>query len=259
MHRTHQGGLLALGLVAAMSWTWWAAVPFAWALALTRSLTGWLAATAGLVVLMPSLWWAGLLACPILVAVRYRLAPGAIGDTTRARLLSAVYLIRDAALIGRGPGSARLALEAAHIRSGGRALDGGPARNEWLEVVYEYGLLAVLPLMALAMLVSTRLHLGDPLAAVLVTASLVCAMTSPLRAFWAWLRGDRATLFGPPLRASISLHLDQEGNAYVYGGDLWPADRETKVAVARALARLCVAMTDEYGITAEELEHGTTR
>ena len=56
MHRTHAGGLLAVALPGAVALHWTLGLPMALGLWLTRSLTGWLAALAGLMMLNRSLW-----------------------------------------------------------------------------------------------------------------------------------------------------------------------------------------------------------
>src|SRR5437667_133255 len=56
MHRTHAGGLLAVALPGALALHWTLGIPVAAGLWLTRSLTGWLADCAGLLMLNPTLW-----------------------------------------------------------------------------------------------------------------------------------------------------------------------------------------------------------
>jgi hypothetical protein len=230
MHRTHAGGLLAVVLPGALALHWTLALPVAIGLALTRSLTGWIAAIVGLAVLWPALGW--LLALLLLVSVwiRHSRPPGAIIDTTRARLLTWLYLLRTWSWRG---GDVRLACEAAHIRSGGQAMDGGPARNEALQVAYRYGSLGVVALLGLGAVILPSLQWGDPVSAMLVSAGLVLSATSPLTAFRRWLAGGDGPIFGPPLRASLTLHIDAEGRAHLYGAEA--ADRALQVWIARSL------------------------
>lgn len=255
MHRTHAGGLLAVALPGALTINPWLAVPVICWLGVTRCLTAWIAALVGLAVLFPEAAPFLALALPVVVWVRHRLRPGAIIDTTRARLISWLYICRELAWWGHGYGSARLALEAAHIRSGGRALEGGPVHNEWLELVYEYGLRAALPLVAVLAVAMWLFRPRDALTASLVTAAVVACGTSPVRAFSRWLRGDRGSLFGPPLKASLSIHIDHENNVYLYGNVQGMSVRDVQADTARALALTATALCKEHGISMEELMH----
>ena len=215
MHRTHAAGLLAI----ALPWTfgaWWAlAVPML-ALLWLRSASGWAAALAGAIVYEPRLWPAPILAAPVAWWIRRRFPPGSIHKTARARLLGWIYLVRTFSWRGHGPGSVRVPLEHAHIRSDGLSLVGAPAHNEWLEVCYEWGIAAVVVCLGglFALMLFARPH--HALSASVVAAVVVLAFTSPIRALVVWLRGGKPHLFGPPLRATITVHLDFQGRAYLY-------------------------------------------
>jgi hypothetical protein len=256
MHRTHQAGLLAIALVLAASWQWWAALPVAYLLWRTHSLTGWVAAVIGLIVLRPAFWWAGLLVMPGLIWLRNRQPPGALVDTTRARLISWIYLLRQFQWIGHGAGSARIALEAAWVVSDKRAMDGGPARNEFLELVHEYGILALGGFAVAAWVAAPHLHWGDPATAMAASIVAVCSATSPFRALWRWLHGDRESLFGPPLKVSISFHVNTRGEVMIYGARALDGTRESTVMVAQALVLAMTAWHDAYDVSPAEVLQG---
>lgn len=253
MHRTHTGGILAVALPGALAINAWLAVPILWGLGAARSLSAWIAAQVGIVVMMPEAAPFALVGIPVMILVRHKCTPGAIVDTARARLLSWLYLGRDWTWRGHGAGSGRLALEAAHVRSGGRALEGGPARNEWLELVYEYGLFAAVPMVALVAWGAASFQFRDAVSASAIAAAVVCCGTSPARAFYRWLRGDRESLFGPPLKASLTIHIDQDDNVHLYGSVVGTHDRDAAVAMARGLAKAADAVMHQHGISIEEI------
>ena len=250
MHRTHAGGLLAVALPGALALHWTLGIPVAAGLWLTRSLTGWLAACAGLLMLNPTLWLLSPLAVG-LVWLRHITPPGAITDTFRARLLTWLYLLRTWSWRGR---DTRLGCEAAHIRSGGLAMDGGPARNEYVQVAYEYGALGAAGLVMLIVLLAPFLRLGDPLSASIVTAGVVMAGTSPLVALRRWLAGGDGPIFGPPLKASLTLHMDAEGHVHLYGAEA--ADRDVQIQIARSLFNAGDQWMKRCDLTITEVEGG---
>jgi hypothetical protein len=267
MHRTHTAGLLALALPGALALHPLLAVPVTVGLWRTRTWTAWGAAGLGVAMLWP---WTLLVSAGVglLVAasswdawtmhrqtVRGHGSPGdrwlphgAGLDGLRARLLSWVYLCRTWSWRGR---DTRLALEAAHIRSGWCAMEGGPARNEFLQLAYSYGLLGVLAVTGCAALALPRLHVGDPLSATLVTAAAVLAGTSPVMALRRWFTGGDGPLFGPPLRASLSVHLDATGQVHLFGAE--SVDHRASVDVARALATACEAWMRSHDVTLDEI------
>jgi hypothetical protein len=258
MHRTHLAGLLAVALPFAVSAHWLLAAPLALGLWITRSVTGIGAALVGLVVLRPTFIGLALWLAVVAVWMRHRRPPGALTDTTRARLLSWHSLLRDLSWRGHGSVRGRLGLAAAHIRSDGRAMDGGPARNEPLELVYEYGLPGVLAVAAVLACAVTiwRPRWHDPVTAAAASAAVVVCGTSPFRAFGAWLRGGRdGPLFGPPLRASLTLHLDAQGNAHLYGAAVNTTNRTLQIEIARALFNLGHGWMQQHEIRVEEVSH----
>jgi hypothetical protein len=268
IHRTHLGGLLAVLLPGALWIHPLLAIPLAVGLWKIRAWTAWLACVVGLAMLWPrSLILTGWLA--MLVAalswdswtmnrlrVRSRdtvadrwLPHGAGLDGLRARLISWAYLLRTWSWRGGDP---RLALEAAHIRSGGLAMEGDPARNEFFQVGYHYGLAGVIGLAGLAALVAARLHVGDPVSATLVTGGVVLSGTAPLTALRRWLTGGDGPLFGPPLRASLTIHLDASGQVHLYGADA--ADRALQIEIARAFANVFDGWIRQHHLSTEEVQ-----
>ena len=265
MHRTHLGGLVAIITPGAIALHPALALPCAAALWFTRSWTAWLAAVIGVTWLIPRV---GILTAAIvaLIAVaagsswtgtRQSLADrwlphGASLDGLRARAISWLYLIRHLTWRGRGRGATRYALEIAHVRSNGRSMEGGPhARNEWLELVYDYGWRAWLVLAGLAVAAALWLRVGDPWSAMAVSAFVVCCGTSPLHALRRWFAGGDGPLFGPPVRASFSVYIDAEGKAHLYGGP--PMDPELQVMVARTFLNLGRAWMARYRLTEHEV------
>ena len=215
IHRNHLSGLVAIGL----PWTfaWWPTMVLPLVVLLYyRSMTAWLAAGAAAVCYQPSLWPLGVVAIPVAFWVRHRYPPGSISDSVRARLLSWLYLARVWSWKGHGPGSARVPLEHAHIRSGGLAICGSPAHNEWIEFVYEWGSAGLVLVIAALGALAWWVHPHHAASAAAVAAALVLGGSSPLRAFVHWLRGGKASLFGPPIRCTINIHLDYEGRAFLY-------------------------------------------
>lgn len=259
MHRTHAGALLGVAVPLTVPLGWPVCGVLGAALLMTRSVTGALAAAAGLAVLFPWTIPMLLLAVGIFVAWRHLCPPGAITDTARARLLSWLYLSERLTWKGHGAGSARVALESAHVRSGGLAMDGGPARNEALELAYEYGAVGVaivlVPIALTSVLIQTH---SRALAAALVAGLVAISGTSPLRAFSRWLRGGReGSLWGPPLRASLTIHLDADNQVHLYGGST--EDRNLKIEIARAFFNLGAGWMDQHGLTLEEVQGESRR
>ena len=233
IHRTHLGGLCAIALPGACGIGALWSIPPLVGLWLTRSWTAWGAAALGMAflwpwTLLPSSGLAAFIACgswgawatPRLTdrptgSLFDRLLPHGAGlDGLRARVLSWTYLCRTWSWRG---GDTRLALEAAHLRSGGLAMEGPPARNEYLQIAYTYGLSGVLALVGLLALIGWHLRLGDPLSASVIAGLVLCAGTSPLTALRRWLTGGDGPLFGPPLALSLTLHLDADGQVHLFG------------------------------------------
>jgi hypothetical protein len=256
MHRTHLSGLLGVVLIPAMAIGWPLGMLVALGIIATRSLTGAFGALVGLVIWHPTLAVPAMLAGGAAVWLRHRFPPGAIVDTTRARLISWIYLLREFQWLGHGAGSARLALEAAWVVSDKRAMDGGPARNEFLELVHEYGVLALLGFAVAAWVAAPHLHWGDPTTATAASIVAVCSVTSPLRAVWRWLHGDRESLFGPPLKVSISVHVNTRGEVMIYGARDLDGTRESTVMVAQALVLAMTAWHDAYDVSPAEVLQG---
>lgn len=255
MHRTHWGGLLAVNIPTALSVHWGLALPLAVALFNTRCFTAWLAAVIGVAMLWPASLWLTIPAASVLALACWQhywidrwLPYGASLDGLRARLISWAYLLRTWSWRG---GDVRLALEAAHIRSGGRAMEGAPARNEFAQFAYRYGLLGVAALAACIALLVPWLRIGDPLSATLVTAGVLVSGTSPLLALRRWLAGGDEPLFGPSLKASLTVHIDDQLRAHLYG--VATVDRDTALAVARAFYNLGRAWSMTHGLSVEEV------
>jgi hypothetical protein len=97
----------------------------------------------------------------------------------------------------------------------------------------------------------SRLQFGDPISATLVTAAAVLAGTSPVMALRRWFTGGDGPLFGPPLRASLSVHLDATGQVHVFGAE--SVDHRASVDVARALATACEAWMRSHDVTLDEI------
>jgi hypothetical protein len=267
MHRTHAAGLLAVALPAALSVHPLLGLPLALGLWRTRTWTAWGAAGLGLAVLWPwtllaaggaalvtaaSSWGAWTMNRKVVrtsgsLADRW-LPHGAGLDGLRARLISWAYLCRTWSWRG---GDTRLALEAAHIRSGWCAMEGGPARNEFIQLAYSYGLLGAVAVVGAGALAISRLQFGDPISATLVTAAAVLAGTSPVMALRRWLTGGDGPLFGPPLRASLTIHLDAKGMVHLYGAET--ADHAIQVEIAWALANTAHAWMQGHNIDLEEI------
>ena len=149
-----------------------------------RSVMLWLALLVGMSVLLPWLAWSILPGAVLVIWIRHRYPPGSIHKTIRARLLTWLYLLAHLRWLGYGAGSTRLACEAAHLRSGGLAMDGGPARNELVQVVYEWGMPGLLVCGFLGWRLVSTLRVGDPLSAALVTGLMLACGTSVLRTRW---------------------------------------------------------------------------
>jgi len=231
-----------------------AAAPFALLLLWTRSLTGVLGVLVASVILWPRVAPIAVLAALVAVWSRHRYPPGAITDTMRARLLTWLYLVRHLSLWGHGPRSTRLACQAASLRSGGRAMDGGPAHNEWLQFVYEYGLTGAVLLVLGAWWLAPSLAWGSTRTATVGAAVVVLACTSPLRTLGWWLRrGQEGPLFGPPMVASFTVHLDATGRVHFYGMEDLATRRASQRTVTRALFTAGWACCDQYGLTEQEL------
>jgi hypothetical protein len=101
-----------------------------------------------------------------------------------------------------------------------------------------------------AALALSHLHIGDPLSATLVTAAAVLAGTSPVMALRRWFTGGDGPLFGPPLRASLSVHLDATGMVHLYGAET--ADPALTVEIAWALANAAHAWMTQHHVYLEE-------
>ncbi len=267
MHRTHQAGLLAVALPGALSVHWLLGLPLAVGLWRTRTWTAWGAAGLGVAMLWP--WTLAVSSGAALLvaatswgawttnrrAMRDRgsfserwMPHGAGLDGLRARLVSWAYLCRTWSWRG---GDTRLALEAASLRSGGVAMEGGPARNEFIEVAYTYGLAGALGVLVFLGVAGWSMRVGEPLSAMLLAGLVACSGTAPLTAFRRWLTGGDGPLFGPRLQASLTLHIEADGTVHLYGADaLGPAQH---VAIARALARTADTYMRQHGVTLEEV------
>jgi hypothetical protein len=133
-------------------------------------------------------------------------------------------------------------------------MDGGPARNEPLQLLYEYGILAALAMAALVWLLSPWLAWGTPVTAMLAAAGVVMISTSPLRAFGRWLRAGReGPLFGPPLLASLTVHLTADGQTHLYGVLDIEGDRAKQIAIARAFFEVGWRWMAQHKITDQEV------
>ena len=265
MHRTHLSGLVAVLTPGAIALHPALVLPCVAGLWYTRSWTAGLAALIGVAWLIPRFAVVAIALVALVVVAAWSswagtrqsfadrwLPHGASLDGLRARLISWLYLVRHLTWRGRGSGATRYALEIAHIRSTGRAMEGGPhARNELLELVYEYGWRGGLVVAGLAGAGAIWLRVGDPWSAMAVSAVVVCAGTSPLRAARRWLAGGDGPLFGPPVRASFSVYIDAEGKAHLYGGP--PMDPELQVMIARTFLNLGRAWMARYHLTEHEV------
>jgi hypothetical protein len=267
MHRTHAAGLLAVALPGALSIHWLLGIPIAVGLWRTRAWTAWGAAGLGVAMLWP--WTLAVSGgAALLVAatswgawttnrrvVRARgsfserwMPHGAGLDGLRARLVSWAYLCRTWSWRG---GDTRLALEAASIRSGGVAMEGGPARNELVQLAYSYGLAGVVGVLVVLIGACWFIRVGEPFSAMLAAGLVVCSGTAPLTALRRWLTGGDGPLFGPPLRASLSLHLDAKGMIHLYGAET--ADHALQVEIAWMLANAANGWMQQHNVTLEEI------
>ena len=261
MHRTHLGGLLAVALPGALTLHPGLGVVVGCGLVSTFSLTAWVAALVSLVVLWPDVWpfaVGGLMVAILLrhlAEARHWIQPGSIGDSVRSRLLTWLYLVQHLTWRGHRWGSTRLACEAAHIRSHRLAMDGGPARNEFLSLLYEWGLGgAALCGTGVSIYVAT-FHWSSALSAAASSALVVACTTSPLTALAAWLRGGRAgRIFGPPLKASLTVHLDATGHVHLFGGKDLVGNRPLQIEVARAFFNVGHTWMQEHQLTLEEVQ-----
>lgn len=271
MHRTHLGGLAAIALPLTLSIHWTVALPIVATLFVTRSWTAWLASSAGVLWLYPEFLPVALGSLFVLALASWstwtlprqgtgrtsladHLLPHGAGlDGLRGRLISWAYLARTWSWRG---GDVRLALEQASIRSNGMAMEGGPARNEFIELAYRYGLAGVL---AAAVILAAGWWLmvpGSPVSATLLAAGVILSGTSPLQALKRWLTGHDGALFGPPVLATLTIHIDAEGQGHLYGKLPDPTTTQNRAMLALT-ARVLVMMAEPImvraGLTPEDL------
>jgi hypothetical protein len=134
-------------------------------------------------------------------------------------------------------------------------MDGGPARNEPLQLLYEYGLFAAAAMATGLWLLWPHLALGTAVTAILGAALVVVSTSSPLRAFGRWLRkGREGPLWGPPLKASLTIHIDHEGAAHFFGTADIAGDRARQVEICRALFEAGWLWMAQYQLTGEEID-----
>ena len=109
-------------------------------------------------------------------------------------------------------------------------------------------------LVVLTVLLAPYLHLGDPLSATVIAGGVVMAGTSPLVALRRWLAGGDGPIFGPPLKASLTLHVDADGDVHVYGAEV--SDRELQIRIARSLFNAGDQWMKRCDLTITEVEGG---
>ena len=65
---------------------------------------------------------------------------------------------------------------------------------------------------------------------------------------WRWLTDGRGWLFGPPLKASLTIHIDHYGDAHLYGPKPEALTPELEKEIATALCSLGAAWADAHGL-----------
>lgn len=248
LHRTHASAIAAVLLPGAFALAWPLGAGLALGIIFLRSLTGIVGALAAAVVLYPVALWSVL---PVLlgaVLMRIYFPPGAILKTSRARLVTWLYLLRTWSWRGVPWYGVRVACEAAWVRSRGASITGGPPHNEWLHVAYRFGAAGVLVLVVAAAmvwpLIAGRTLLGATIAALVA----VCAVSSPVQAFRRWLRkGREGPLFGPPLRWMCSFYVDHDGEMHVLCTRALTPTEQAQVVLN--VFNFGKALAQQYGVT----------
>ncbi len=72
---------------------------------------------------------------------------------------------------------------------------------------------------------------------------------------WRWLTDGRGWLFGPPLKASLTIHIDHKGDAHLYGPKPEELTPMLEMQIAEALTSLGGAWAAAHGLTGSLPEH----